>query len=109
MKTLLSILCIASIGLNVFLLAGCYTDVHGIRLYPSSGLTTYQVERIRNFPDTDEGREIKEAFDREHDHYEKVKGKIVIVLEDTEEIRKAKRVLLYFDNVPVVDNSQPQE
>ena len=98
MKTILTLLFLASVGLNVLFLAGC-VSTHATRLYPQKGLSTDDAGNISNSLDPDNiGTPLKAAFDREHAFYESVKGTIVISIPNTEEIRNAKRVLLYFDD-----------
>lgn len=101
MKALLTILLLASLAANVALLAGCKTKtktVYALRLHSPSELL--EENFVKSFDgqlgDTPDQQRI---FQSERSFLESHQGKIVIFLDDTEDIRTAKAIIVRFKDI----------
>lgn len=91
MKTLMTLLLLASIALNAVLLTGCMT-VTAHRLWTPQPIPSDDMMKISAFlPD-----EPRDALARGQNWLARAQGKIVILLNDTEENRTAKRMVIHF-------------
>lgn len=91
MKVLMTLLLLASIALNAIMLAGC-TTVSAHRLWTPPPLASDDVaEMAKNLSDAE-----RDALLRSQNWLVGAQGKIVILLDDTEENRTAKRMVINF-------------
>lgn len=94
MKAILTILLLASIAANVMLLTGC-VSFETSRLYsPTNLLDPDIVDKFKE--QLSDNSEQQRIFLSERDFLESHRGKIVIFLDDTEENRSAKAILVRF-------------
>lgn len=91
MKMIMTLLLLASIALNAFLLMGC-TSVSAHRLWTPPPLASDDLtEMSKNLSDAE-----RDALFRNENWLVGAQGKIVILLDDTEENRTAKRMVINF-------------
>ena len=92
MKALLTLLLIVSLAVNIVLLMGC-VSVEAPRHYsPTQLLDSNTVKGIQKLLTSEQ----QDVFQKERDFLDSHQGKIVIFLDDTEENRSAKRILVRF-------------
>ena len=92
MKTLLTILLLASLATNVVLLVGC-TTLNTQRFTPPKPLSDADLEEIvKGVPD-----EQRTSLQGINHWLENLQGKSIVVLPSTEEFRNARRIVITFD------------
>ena len=95
MKALLALLLVVSLAVNIVLLTGC-ASIDAPRLYsPTQLLDSKTVDAINNLLTQEQQR----VFQAEREFLDSHQGKIVIFLDDTDENRTTKTILVRFTDV----------